>query len=220
MHLNEDYKKALEFFNAEKYRLAIKRFDKAVDANPDEFAPIYRRGICYFELGETEEAHKNFTRAKELDPENKNILLYSGETNLELGNYDEAIKDLGKAKENFGLKMEAKAPLAKAYLERSNQHFSKMDVKAAEKDAVSAFENDPELPEIWLQLGNLYAQMEEFQQSLDYYKGGSQLAPEEGLFHYNMGVNHQKMGNDHAAQRCFKVAEELGFDPSDTDNAF
>ena len=220
MQVNKDFNKAMELLKAGKLQLALKRFDKAVDASPDEFEPIFQRGVCYFRNRDAEEAQNDFIMADELDPGNKEVLRFKGETNLVLGNYDEAIEDLEIAKEDPDLVEEAKDLLAQAYLERSYEYFSRMDVKSAEKDAVSAFEYNPELPEIWLQLGNLYLQMEKFQQALDYYKGGSQLAPEDGMFHWNMGVTHQKMGNDHAAQRCFKVAEELGYDPSDADAAF
>ena len=48
MQVNKDFNKAMELLKAGKLKLALKRFDKAVDASPDEFEPIFQRGVCYF----------------------------------------------------------------------------------------------------------------------------------------------------------------------------
>ncbi len=220
MQVNKDFNKAMELLKAGKLKLALKRFDKAVDASPDEFEPIFQRGVCYFRNRDAEEAQNDFIMADELDPGNKEVLRFKGETNLVLGNYDEAIEDLEIAKEDPDIVEEAKDLLAQAYLERSYEYFSRMDVKSAEKDAVSAFEYNPEDESIWLQLGNIYSQMEEFQKAMQYYSEGSKLAPEEGVFHHNMGSVHLDLGNNAVAERYFKKAEELGYQFTEEERAY
>jgi len=110
--------------------------------------------------------------------------------------------------------------LACAYHGRSMCFFDKMDVQKALMDINAACELNPEDWYIWLHMGNIYGQMKRYEKALEYHAKGSQLAPDEGILHWCMGVTHEKLGNDAVAERCFKEAEKLGFTEDDVDRAF
>ena len=110
--------------------------------------------------------------------------------------------------------------LAFAYRDRSHCFFDKMDIQKALMDINAACELNPEDHSIWLHMGNIYGQMARYEKALEYHAKGSQLAPDEGIFHWGMGVTHQKLGNDTVAERCFEEAKKLGYTDEDFDRAF
>ena len=223
MRAKKDFDKAMELYEVGKYKLAHRRFEKVADENPDWVDPRMRKGDCLRMIGDAEGAHSDFNRCKELDPDNAELRFYSGATNVDLERYQEAIDDLEFHIENRGgpfIFEEATEFLAYAYYCLSAELFEKMDVQKALMAINSAWENNPKDPDIWLLMGNIYAQMEKRDKALEFYAAGSKLDPDNGIFHHNMGVTHQELGNESVAKRCFATAEKLGYDPAEDDRAY
>lgn len=71
---------------------ALKRFDRAIAANPFDTYPYLRAGMTLDWLGRHDEAARRFERAGELDPNNYYVVMMRGWHELQLENYEDAAR--------------------------------------------------------------------------------------------------------------------------------
>jgi len=93
---NED---GFSLYTKKKYLEAIKKFNSAIEINPNN--PLYYRnkGFCYFHLKKYEEAIIEYKNALKINPANSSYINNIGNAFLNLNRYDEAYEAYKKANE-------------------------------------------------------------------------------------------------------------------------
>lgn len=82
----------------DKFKKAVKKYEKAVDLNP-EFAEAYSNlGYCRRNVGEHENALKAYDRALQLNPDLAEALEYRGVAYVQMGRRADAMADLSRLK--------------------------------------------------------------------------------------------------------------------------
>ena len=54
----------------DRYKKAIKDYDRTIELDPEFAMAYYHRGICYRNLGQHEKSIEDHSKAIELDPDN------------------------------------------------------------------------------------------------------------------------------------------------------
>jgi tetratricopeptide (TPR) repeat protein len=100
------------------------------------------------------------------------------------------------------------------YLYRGNAFLRQGDLEHAENDLKKAIEYAPSLPDPYLNLGNVYAELEEFDLAIQYYTLANSLYPDQeyAKAYNNLGTVYLDLGDEQAALDHFKKAVE--FDPN------
>jgi Flp pilus assembly protein TadD len=91
------YRTALIYALESKFEEAIRKFDKAIELNPNNPDYHNNKGVALYELKRYEEAIEEFDKAVELDPNNPKYHNNKGYALRKLGRYEEAIKEYDKA---------------------------------------------------------------------------------------------------------------------------
>jgi len=63
------FDKAMEYFDAENWSMAIEQFNKAIQIDPDDPSYLGWRGYVYIELHQYQNAITDYTQAIQLDPD-------------------------------------------------------------------------------------------------------------------------------------------------------
>jgi tetratricopeptide (TPR) repeat protein len=87
------------FYNSEKYKEAIKYFDKALEIDPRNANALQNKGNALLSLGKRKEAIEYYDKALEIDPSFALALNNKGTALLHLRRYEEAIEYYDKALE-------------------------------------------------------------------------------------------------------------------------
>jgi len=93
-------KLAIAYIRDGENELALKKLEKAVDADPN-YAPAYSTlGLLYHRIGEIDKADQNFRKALRLDPTDSTILNNYGQVLCQNGDYAKGQEMFAKAQEN------------------------------------------------------------------------------------------------------------------------
>ncbi len=152
------YQQGLSVLDNDRQR-AFVSFQKAIQANPNNYEAHYALGSVYFQRKEYADAEKEFRRCVELQPENGEALNFYGRTLVELRRLPEAVQMLRKA---------ATHPLYatpdRAYVNMGYALQLQGDVHGAIRAYQDALKIDPpNVPRalVYLELGRLHMQQGE-----------------------------------------------------------
>ena len=87
----------IKLFEDEKYEQALEKFQKVVEAEPDNAEANLFLGMTYSKLDRLPEALEVLQRANKMYPENSEILLNLGITHYSLSQFEPALENLEKA---------------------------------------------------------------------------------------------------------------------------
>jgi tetratricopeptide (TPR) repeat protein/protein-L-isoaspartate O-methyltransferase len=75
---------------------------------------------------------------------------------------------------------------------------------------------NPEIPELRLELGNLYQRCKQPAAAAKAFEAAIRLAPERAEAHYNLGVVHHRQGRQRQAEACYReaICRNRTFDPA------
>jgi tetratricopeptide (TPR) repeat protein len=140
---SEDYNSYGEYrYQQDRYELALKAIDKAIELKPDFVEAWYNRGVVFLKLDQNDEALEAIDKAIELKPDFADAWNNRGVALDKLYRYDEALKAYDKA-------IELKPGFAKAWNGRGVA-LGKLDRR---DDALEAFHKatdlKPDLTEAW-----------------------------------------------------------------------
>lgn len=79
----------------------------------------------------------------------------------------------------------------------------------ARNEWLHGVEEDPTYPQCWVQLGDFYAQANDYAKGAVYYQGASRLLPDDGLVFYHLGLMKQGLGETEAAAAAAQHAVKL-----------
>ncbi|GAA4819856.1 tetratricopeptide repeat protein [Algivirga pacifica] len=131
------YKKALQYIEQGNYTLAIKEFDKSLEASPHHFEAYYNRSAAKYKVQDLAGALQDIDKALELVPDNADAWSHRGIVQHMSGNSQAAIKDFDKAQQ-------LEPENAYRYSSRAFIKAAMKDVKGAVADYEQALKLDPE----------------------------------------------------------------------------
>ena len=188
---------------ANKYSQAKRRFEKAIQINPNYLLAYHWLGIAFSQLGETSEEIKTYENALEVDPMSPIIAGNLANTYAFSGQIEKAI-NLHKKYINL-FPEQATAFLAYS---RTLRHMGKMDEsiemmeKAFSHDSLSFWTN--------INISILYLQAEDYEKSIKYCeKMINQNADFSGGALIVLGMNYRALGNQTKAVASYQEAIEL-----------
>lgn len=87
----------IEQFEYREYKEALITFDKALDADPENFEALYYKGNCHMNMGKFIVAIEEFTKAIQINPNYAEAYANRGQAKFYLGGYQDACADYQKA---------------------------------------------------------------------------------------------------------------------------
>ncbi|MEN0049356.1 MAG: OmpA family protein [Bacteroidota bacterium] len=127
--INEQFRIGEQLLLEEKYKPALKIFDKILNKNPDHIASYRASGICYELSGQHAKALSSYFNVLSRDPYFSRIIYYEiGRTYYRLGQYHSALDYFSQfaglqnlSNDNFGLGVEREQAKELEYLQELSQ---------------------------------------------------------------------------------------------------
>lgn len=148
------YTRGLIHYILHDYNNAIHDFNSFLKESPDDPEILYFKGVSESQSKRFEAAIESFSKALSITPDYKDALKDRALTYYHLKKYDEALKDINhsisKENENFH-----------DYFVRGMIYFAQKKYLMAIGEYTHAAEIDPKVPEIYLELAKVAADMEQ-----------------------------------------------------------
>jgi tetratricopeptide (TPR) repeat protein len=158
--------------------------------------------MSYSGLRNYEQAIADYTKSIEINPNNLPACIGRGDANRLLGKYELAISDFSKAIEIDP------ASYKKVYFYRAVSYagIGKNDLALA--DLKKAAEENPEQADVYLWLGNVYVNLQQYPEAVTSYK--LSIAKSKDAYSYCvLGVTYTKMSNFSSAVTSFEEGLKL-----------
>lgn len=163
------------------YPAAIASYTAAINYAPGDAVTWRNRGLMYYRVDEYERALADFDEALRLEPDNDTAYNNRGLVRRALGDIDGALADYDRSLE---LKAENGADDADVGITLSNRGFlylQEEDYALAEQDLVAAAALIPENANVWLWLGDVYAETDRETAATAAYRRHIDLAGDRAL---------------------------------------
>jgi superkiller protein 3 len=183
-----------------RYEESIPFAERFVALEPDDFHGYVRLGWGLGRAGNCREAVAAYERALELKPNDADALYGVGLFHYENGDYNEAIEAMQKS---ISRQMN---PNAYAHSMIGVAKMMLGDLPGAIQADEEAVKLNPELPEVWHNLGSCYMETGQFEKALVSLEKVFQLGPGIPDTYYLLGLVQFKLGNKSAAlEQCIAL---------------
>ena len=220
----------------ENYSEAIKNFNIAIIAKPNDFEAYFLRGISKYSLGDFDGAVEDFTRTLEIHPLYVRAYHYRGVANDRLSNYADAMADYRKAigldpfsedlhiasgstlmhlNDYTGAVAEFDTALiinpenANAYISRGIAKRYLNDLDGALSDMNSAVYNDFFNIEAVARRGMIELERKEYQKAMDDFNYALRMDKDNPLIYFNRAAAYLNLGDTIAALRDYEKVNNL-----------
>lgn len=188
---------------------ALASFQAAIERDPEEQMALYNAGYAHMLKGEYEKALTFFQRAEKIDADIFELNFQTGRVLFELGQTETARTYLEHA-----VSIKPDAGIAYRYL---GDCYAAADHTA---DAVNAYKTAlkrrPDDADAISALGYSYEILgQNAEIALMFSQQATEMAPENGLFHYRLGWIYQNRNQPEQAAAAFENARECGYDTGD-----
>jgi tetratricopeptide (TPR) repeat protein len=187
----------------EKYQESIPYAERFVAMKPEDLDGHTRLGWGLGSAGRSREAVAAYKRALELKPDDVGALYDIGLFHYENGDYNEAIEAM---QESISRQMD---PNAYAYSMIGVARMMLGDLPGAIRADEEAVKLNPDLPEVWHNLGQCYMETGQFEQAIASLEKVSQFGPGIPDTHYLLGLAQFKLGNKSAASEQCDALERI-----------
>ncbi len=186
----------------------IKKYDKAIQLNPQDASAYLNRGFARYNLGENQEAIKDYDEAIRLKPQYTNAYYNRGLAQYILENYQEAIKDYDEA-----IKLDPKDP--DTYYNRGLSRYKMGEYKEAINNYNEAIEIRPKYINAYYNRGLAKYKLEDNQGAVKDFDKAIQLDPNDASTYYNRGNARYNLKDNQGALKDYDEAIRLN--PKDAD---
>jgi tetratricopeptide (TPR) repeat protein len=211
--LKENKKHAMGNYYFGRVQAEFKHFDNAIkylkyalDLRPSYVECYFWLGKFYEQQNDYDKAIVNLRQALELRSDDNTYLQALGEALYQTKQMEEAVAVLNRALENDNLNPYTYNTLGHIFL----FEYNKPDT------AVHYFEEvvnlDPDFPLGYINLGNVYTLLSEYDKAIDCYNREILTRPESAYAYYNIGRVFKLAGRIEESQRSYQKAIDL--DPS------
>ena len=200
---------AIQHMRERDFELALKKLEKAIDADPGYADAYNASGIVYSQLGETEKAEENFRRSLRID----------GDNPLTLNNYGQFLCRRGDHEKGEEMFLAATAnPLYRnpgvAFSNAGTCALAANDVPKAEKYFRKALEKDPRIAAALLSMAKITFDSDRFLPARAYLQRYSEVAPQTAASLW-LGVRVERELGDRDAEASYALALEKNFPDSE-----
>ena len=220
----------------ENYSEAIKNFNVAIIAKPNDFEGYFLRGIAKFSLGDYNGAVEDFTRTLEIHPLYVRAYHYRGVSNDKLANYADAMADYKKAISldpfseelhiasgstlmhlndyknavaEFDTALIINPDNANAYISRGIAKRYLEDLDGALHDMNSAVYNDFFNMEAVVRRGMIELERSEYENAMNDFNYALRMDKENPLIYFNRAVAYLNLGDTTAALQDYEKVNNL-----------
>jgi len=199
-----------------EYEEAVRLFGKAAVQEPDALAVMVWLGRSLLETGANDEAGQQFDKALEIYPESSSALAGMGDVALANGRYQEAVEYLAKALELVPGADGMHYPLAMAY--RGLGDMTRAEEHLQLRGEIEIYPEDPWMeplkallasPMMFSERGGRSYATGNFEQAIDEFRKGLEMAPDDPLMHLNLGSALYEAGRKEEAEAEIQAALAL-----------
>jgi serine/threonine-protein kinase len=228
--------------NQQLYTDEIKKYDEAIQLNPQDASAYYNRGLAKYNLGNNEEAIQDYDEAIRLNPEftnayfNRGLAYYTLENYQEaIPNYDQAIQlnpqdasayynrglaqyKMGEYQEainNYDEAIKLKPKYTNAYYNRGLAKYDLDNNEGAIKDFDEAILLDPKDANAYYSRGNARYNLKDNQGALKDYDEAIRLSPENTDMYVGRGNARDASGDRQGALKDYDEAIRLSPENAD-----
>ncbi|MCF7804595.1 MAG: tetratricopeptide repeat protein [Candidatus Marinimicrobia bacterium] len=195
---------------------AKETFETAVEKNPENFQVIFNYGRLLADEGENERALELLKKAHELEPENLQAIqllasVYIKENKVEeaLNMYNQALEQEPENPDLYFNQAILHIQLAQDYNEASDSTKADQQYKEALESMERAVELRPEDVEAQIRLGELYQEMEMWEQAADTFRAVLEKQPENIAVMKKLAITVYRMGDPQKGQEILEKAKKL-----------
>ena len=200
------------YFEMGEFDNAIMEYSVSIKLNPT-FVDAYQfRGISYGIKGKYDKAIADFNEAIRINPGDALAYYNKGLAYSDTQVNDKAIADFSKA-------IELKPKFLQAHNNRGVAYLRKGEHERAIADFTEAISIDSDDAFAYDNLGGVFAAKGEYDKALENVDKSISLSPNDPGPHFNRGIATWHLGNKIEANRSFKMALELGYDPAKVERA-
>ena len=220
----------------ENYSDAIKNFNIAIIARPNDFEAYFLRGIAKYSLSDYNGAVDDFTKTLEIHPLYVRAYHYRGVANDRLSNYADAMADYKKAISldpfseelhiasgstlmhlndyknavaEFDTALIINPENANAYISRGIAKRYLYDLDGALNDMNKAVYNDFFNIEAVVRRGMIQLEREEYQNAMNDFNDALRMDKDNPIIYFNRAVAYLNLGDTTAALRDYEKVNNL-----------
>ena len=185
------------------YEQAIKDFSTAIASDSSLLMAFYNKGFSYVQLREFEKAEPNFAYVNDHDTtQNPEYDYYYAIVLSQLNKYDSAIHHYSVAISN-GQKD------ADIYNRRGVVYYNAGKLEPAQADFEKAVSMDQQDPVKFVNLANLYSDLEDYQESIEVYTQALEISEDKAEIYNRIGLNYFSLEIfDNAKEHFSKAIQE------------
>ncbi len=203
---NEYLKKGNTFLVNNKYKEAIKSYQKATELNPDNYSAYYNMGNAFSDLKQHREAIKCYQKTVEINPDNHSAYYKLGAAFANLKQYEIAIINFKKSVEIDFDDDTAYYNIGVAYAELSKH-------EEAINSYYKALALNPRNHRIFFNLGNSLANLNQYDEAIKNYQKTIEVNANDDSAYYNLGLALAEINQYEEAIKSYRKA--LKFCPDD-----
>ncbi|MBN3038160.1 MAG: tetratricopeptide repeat protein [Candidatus Omnitrophica bacterium] len=194
---------AKEYATRSRQKEAIALFEKAIELDP-EYAEAYSNlGFVYFSLGSSPLAIAAYEKAIELDPEYAEAYSNLGYIYHTLTDEEMSIALCSRA-------IEINPFLAEAYNNLGLSYYYALKEKEKAKGLFQKAQSlNPDIPEPYYNLANLYSDAGENEKALEFYQQAIKVRPDYIEAYYKLGLVYNQMGLRQKAIEAYKKTIQI-----------
>ena len=194
--------KGNELFISQKYKEAIKYYDKAIAISPNHAWTWRNKGLAHYNLEKHDEAIKCFDKAIEIDPNYADALINKGNALFDLEKHDEAIKCFDKA-------IEIDPNYLDGWTTKGLALYSLGKHDEAIKCFDKAIEIDPDYAWGWYGKGIALQKLKQYEGAIECSTKAIELNPTHPYSWIVKGYNLRAIGDYSEAEKCYQRALTL-----------
>ena len=187
---------------SDEYSAAIKKYDEAIELNPQGVYAYSNRGAAKAGLGKNGEAIKDYNKAIELNPQFAKAYYNRGNAKSALGKNEEAIEDYNKA-------INLNPQFALAYCNRGNVNYVLENDRKAIADYTKAIEIDSEYADAYRNRGVANAASRKYEAAIGDYTEAIEIDPKYAKAYGNRGDAKLALDRPEEAIEDFYKAKTL-----------
>ncbi len=185
------------YFKDGKVEEALASYQKAIEANPNNYLIYFAKGIIYAKIGRYEDAKLKLSKALEINPKDDVLYNVLGIVYENLYDYKEAISSYQKA-------VQINPENDQAY-HNIGSVFSKL---GKYEDAIPALQKAQKINQkndlAWTELGNVYGRLERYQEATTSFLKATQINPSNEIAYNNLGLAYIFLGKNKEAIKALQ----------------
>lgn len=191
-------KEGLKALEEERYEAAAQAFEKAIEADPEDYGSLFNLAFAYTMLGKKREAIAGYEKVLALKPG-----LYQAELNLGILLLDE--KDAERAIPHLRAAAEQKPAEFRPNYYLAEALYMKGDDAGAEQYYRKAAEIDPAAPDVQIGLGRAVFNQGRYEEAEAYYRRAAELDPQYKGYLLELGTRYEEKDKAEAAIRIYRL---------------